>query len=66
MQPNDPSRSQPAGYPQPNTLSTSATPGVRAVSIPREGFLTAAFVWMFVGLLVSAGSAAFVMNNAAR
>jgi FtsH-binding integral membrane protein len=32
--------------------------------VPREGFLTAAFVWMFIGLLVSAGSAWFVMNNA--
>jgi FtsH-binding integral membrane protein len=65
MQPNDPSRSQPTGYNQPNTLSTVATPGVRAGSVPREGFLTASFVWMFVGLLVSAGAAAFVMNNAA-
>jgi uncharacterized protein len=43
----------------PNTLSS----GVNVGAIPREGFLTAAFVWMFVGLLLSAGSALFVMNN---
>lgn len=43
----------------PNTLST----GVRVGAVPREGFLTASFIWMFVGLLLSAGSAVFVMNN---
>ena len=43
----------------PNTLSG----GVRVEAIPREGFLTAAFVWMFAGLLLSAISATFVMNN---
>lgn len=70
MQPNDPNRTSyqggPNGWSQPNTLSNPA-PGTAtpvAASIPREGFLTASFVWMFVGLLVSAGSAAFVMNNA--
>jgi hypothetical protein len=30
---------------------------------PREGFLTGSFVWMFVGVLLSAMSAAFVMGN---
>ena len=30
---------------------------------PREGFLTGSFVWMFVGVLLSAVSAAFVMGN---
>jgi hypothetical protein len=49
---------QPAGA-TPNTLAG----GVRVAAIPREGFLTAAFVWMFVGLLLSALSATFVMNN---
>ena len=32
--------------------------------VPREGFLTMSFVWMFLALLVSAGSAYFVMSNA--
>ena len=65
MQPNDPNRTSYQGGPTnmntPNTLSG----GVKVVSasVPREGFLTASFVWMFVGLLVSAGAAAFVMNN---
>ncbi len=70
---NDPNRPNQFGPPQPvntgqpvgvtpNTLSG----GVQVVgtSAVREGFLTAAFVWMFIALLVSAGSAAFVMNNA--
>jgi FtsH-binding integral membrane protein len=34
-------------------------------SPPREGFLTGSFVWMFVGVLLSAFSAAFVMGNPA-
>jgi uncharacterized protein len=51
---------RPAG-PTPNTLSAGVQ--VAGTSAIREGFLTAAFVWMFVALLVSAGSAAFVMNN---
>jgi FtsH-binding integral membrane protein len=34
-------------------------------SAPREGFLTGSFVWMFVGVLLSAFSAAFVMGNPA-
>jgi FtsH-binding integral membrane protein len=70
MQPNDPNRTsyQSGTTPpiQPNTLSTMGVPqasATRAAAIPREGFLTASFVWMFVGLLVSAGAAAFVMNN---
>jgi FtsH-binding integral membrane protein len=70
MQPNDPNRTSyqggPNGWSQPNTLSNPASTvaGPVAASIPREGFLTAAFLWMFIGLLVSAGSAFFVMNNA--
>ena len=43
----------------PNTLSE----GVRVTTVPREGFLTASFVWMFVGVLLSAASATFVMND---
>jgi hypothetical protein len=34
-----------------------------AGTAPREGFLTGSFVWMFVGVLLSAVSAAFVMGN---
>ena len=45
----------------PNTLSD----GVRVATAPREGFLTASFVWMFVGVLLSAASAAFLMANPA-
>ncbi len=44
----------------PNTLSRE---GVIVSSPPREGFLTGSFVWMFVGVLLSAVSAWFVMNN---
>jgi hypothetical protein len=66
MQPNDPNRTSYQGGPNawnpPNTVAGGVTVGSAAV--PREGFLTGAFVWMFVGLLLSAGSAFFVMNNA--
>jgi len=44
---------------QPNTLSD----GVIVSSQPREGFLTGSFTWMFVGVLLSAVTAAFVMNS---
>ena len=44
----------------PNTLSRD---GTIVASPPREGFLTGSFVWMFVGVLLSAVSAWFVMNN---
>jgi FtsH-binding integral membrane protein len=44
----------------PNTLSD----GVVATA-PREGFLTQSFVWMFVGVLLSAASAAFLYSNPA-
>jgi len=69
---NDPlSRAQaPAPLTPPGQLgnSTSAASGmVRSQPLvgtaPREGFLTGSFVWMFVGVLLSAISAAFVMGN---
>ena len=41
----------------PNTLSD----GVIAATAPREGFLTGSFVWMFVGVVLSAAAAWFVM-----
>jgi FtsH-binding integral membrane protein len=50
------------GWSTPNTLSQGVAPTVGVV--PREGFLTMSFVWMFMALLVSAGSAWFVMTNA--
>lgn len=65
MQPNDPNRTSYQGGPNamntPNTIAGGVQVGSQA--IPREGFLTASFVWMFFGLLVSAGAAWFVMNN---
>lgn len=68
---NDPNRPSQYGQPQPtsgpvaspNTVSAGVHVG--AASVPREGFLTASFVWMFIGLLLSAGSAWFVLNNPA-
>ena len=48
------------GAATPNTLSHE---GVIVSSPPREGFLTGSFIWMFVGVLLSALSAWFVMNN---
>jgi len=42
---------------------SGAAAGVIVSSPPREGFLTGSFVWMFVGVLLSAFSAAFVMGN---
>ncbi len=46
---------------QSGTSKTLAGPIVS--SAPREGFLTGSFVWMFVGVLLSAISAAFVMSS---
>jgi hypothetical protein len=37
--------------------------GTIVASPPREGFLTGSFVWMFVGVLLSAVAAAFVMSD---
>lgn len=55
---------QPAGsQANPNTVAAGVRVG--AAAVPREGFLTASFVWMFIGLLLSAGSAWFVMSNPA-
>jgi FtsH-binding integral membrane protein len=47
--------------------TTTASGVVRSQPIvgtaPREGFLTGSFVWMFVGVLLSAIAAGFVMGN---
>jgi FtsH-binding integral membrane protein len=37
----------------------------QAVAVPRQGFLTMAFVWMFVGVLLSAGASYLTMTNQA-
>jgi len=47
-----------SGTVTPNTLSDGVV-----TTAPREGFLTGSFVWMFVGVLLSAAAAVFVMNN---
>jgi FtsH-binding integral membrane protein len=44
----------------PNTLRAGFV-----ASTPREGFLTGSFVWMFVGVLLSAVTAGLVMNSPA-
>jgi FtsH-binding integral membrane protein len=68
---NDPNRPNQYGQPQPTggpvAAPNAVAGGVRvgAAAVPREGFLTASFVWMFIGLLLSAGSAWFVMSNPA-
>jgi len=65
---NDPlNRTQaPIGAPGQATGAAGArtVEGAIVSSQPREGFLTGSFVWMFVGVLLSAISAWFVMNNA--
>lgn len=35
----------------------------QAVAVPRQGFLTMAFVWMFVGVLLSAGASYLTLTN---
>jgi uncharacterized protein len=45
----------------PNTLRDQAF----VTSAPREGFLTGSFVWMFVGVMLSAVAAWFVMSSPA-
>ena len=55
----------------PSNQVSAGTPAASGVvrgqpivaTAPREGFLTGSFVWMFVGVLLSAVSAAFVMGN---
>jgi Integral membrane protein, interacts with FtsH len=50
------------------SAANQAAAGVRLngeVAVVREGFLTMAFVWMFVGLLLSAGTTFLTMTNAA-
>lgn len=71
---NQPDRYQAPGRPQgaPYGALPGTTPsgtviinGQRVSAVPREGFLTMAFVWMFVALIVSAISAYFVFASPA-
>jgi len=64
----DPSRASPStgpasqtGWSQPNTLSGMTQPA--AAVRTGEGFLTMSFVWMTLGLLLSTGTAAVVLNS---
>ena len=63
----DPSRATPSTGPagqarwsQPNTLAGMAQPAATVQA--GEGYLTLSFVWMTLGLLLSAGTAALVLN----
>ena len=61
---NDPyNRSQAAGQASEQGRTTETLSGTIVSSPPREGFLTGSFVWMFVGVLLSAISAIFVMSS---
>lgn len=59
--PGGPQGSAPYG-PLPGSVIVN---GERVSAIPRQGFLTMAFVWMFVALMVSAVAAYFVFANPA-
>lgn len=64
---NDPlNRAQtPSNQVSAGTSAASSTVRGEAfvATAPREGFLTGSFVWMFVGVLLSAAAAAFLMGN---
>jgi len=59
---NDPyNRTQAPGQVSSQGTTVETLGGVIESTAPREGFLTGSFVWMFVGVLLSAAAAAFVM-----
>ena len=61
---NDPyNRSQAPAATSERDKTVQTLGGVIESSAPREGFLTGSFVWMFVGVLLSAISAVFVMSS---
>ncbi|MGH2468372.1 MAG: Bax inhibitor-1/YccA family protein, partial [Candidatus Limnocylindrales bacterium] len=72
-QPDRFAASQPPGGPVPSGdpspwFRTGQFPGAataKPVTVAREGYLTMSFVWMFIGLLVSAGAGAFTLANPA-
>ena len=47
----------------PATYGYAAGAGAGTLAVPREGYLTAAFVWMFLALLVSAATAAMTVAS---
>ena len=49
--------------PPPGPLAPTAATDVRPDARTQQAFLTHAFVWMFVGLAVTAGVAYFVQSN---
>lgn len=72
--PNKPDRfaaSQPPGgpapadnpYPWQRTNSWPGTAPAAQVTVAREGYLTMSFVWMFIGLLVSAAAGVVTLAN---
>lgn len=63
---NDPyNRTQAPGQVSQQGRSIEARSGVFEASAPREGFLTGSFMWMALGVLLSAAAAAFVMATPA-
>jgi uncharacterized protein len=60
----DPAAQAPAGYGgQGAAAQTAVMVNGQAVAVPRQGFLTMAFVWMFVGVLLSAAATYVTMTN---
>jgi FtsH-binding integral membrane protein len=49
--------------PNPAAYGYAGGPTAGMIAVPREGYLTAAFVWMFLALLVSAATAAMTIAN---
>ena len=61
----DPAAQAQAGYSaQGATAQAALMINGQAVAAPRQGFLTMAFVWMFVGVLLSAGASYLTLTNA--
>ena len=62
----DPAAQAQAGYAaQGLTAQAAMRINGQEVAVPRQGFLTMAFVWMFVGVLLSAGAAYFTLTSEA-
>jgi FtsH-binding integral membrane protein len=62
---SDPRFSNPYATPSPTTgpLATPAQPAIKVDARLQQAFLTQAFLWMFIGLAVTAGVAYFVQGN---
>ncbi|MBA2254545.1 MAG: Bax inhibitor-1/YccA family protein [Chloroflexi bacterium] len=66
--PNQPSQGGQTGRPSPFGFPATSGVGYGGVAAPataavRQGFLRASFTWMFMALIVSAGTALFVFAN---